>query len=125
MSELESITGDATCDELVASAACEETMSDKVFTLILRALAGLDPLTGEPPVPSLPKRMTYRGWRRQVMSRVEVGQDIGWYWRCPRRSCPAWGGPFRHEHEAYTDGEREHHYAHKDRAAEPTPEVPF
>jgi hypothetical protein len=112
MNEPESLTGDATCDEVVQSAARDTSLSDEVFLVLRRALAGLDPLTGEKPTPVLPRRMSARGWRRRTLSRVEVGQEAGWYWRCPRRSCPTWSGPFRHEHLAFVDGDQQHRDAH-------------
>jgi hypothetical protein len=100
-------------EQVLTAAANDDDLSDGAFILIRRALAGLDPITGEKPVPALPKRMSQRGWRRGVMDRVEVGQGIGWYWRCPRRkSCGAWGGPFAYEHEAVADGRAAHHDAH-------------
>jgi hypothetical protein len=71
---------------------------------VRRALAGLDPFTGERPAPALPARMTGRGWRLDPVHRVEVGRAAGWYWRCPRRSCAGWGGPFDYEYQAHGDG---------------------
>jgi hypothetical protein len=107
-----SLTGDTACDEATEMAACDEALPDGAFLLVRRALAGLDPLTGQRPVSALPARMSMRGWRRTALSRVEVGQAAGWYWRCPRRSCDTWGGPFNYEHEAYNDGRDRHHDAH-------------
>lgn len=117
MTEPESVTGDATCDVVLEMAAGDESVPDGAFVMLRRALAGLDPLTGEKPEPALPARMSGRGWRRRMLSRVEVGERIGWYWRCPRRSCPAWGGPFRYEHEAFADGDARHRDAHQARQA--------
>lgn len=110
--EQNTLTGDPTCDQAIELAARDATLPDEAFVMVRRALAGLDPLTGERPVPALPARMSMRGWRRMALSRVEVGQAAGWYWRCPRRSCDAWGGPFNYEHEACNDGRDRHHDAH-------------
>lgn len=112
MNEPESLTGDAICDEVVELAARDVALSNGVFLVLRRTLAGLDPLTGEKPAPALPRWMGARGWRRRTLSQVEVGQEAGWYWRCPRRSCPAWGGPFRHEHLAFADGDQRHRDVH-------------
>lgn len=110
---MSSLTGDPTCDEVAELAARDETLPDGAFIMVRRALAGLDPFTGERPAPVLPARMGMRGWRRTAFSRVEVGQANGWYWRCPRRSCASWGGPFSYEHEAQADGRARHHEAHQ------------
>lgn len=108
-----SLTGDPTCDQVIELAAKDETLSDDVFLIVRRALAGLDPITGEPITPSLPARMTGRAWQRTPFHKVEVGREAGWFWRCPRRSCPVWGGPFDYEHEAYADGDERHGHAHR------------
>lgn len=104
---------DPTTEQVLSMAANDQTVSDGVFILLSRALAGRDPLTGKHLEPALPARMTGRGWHRGVMDRVEVDAHCGWYWRCPCRSCPAWGGPFRHEGEAFADGRAQHHGAHR------------
>ena len=99
---------DATCEQVLGMAARDESLSDDVFVVISRAIAGLDPFTGEPQVPVLPKRMHMRGWRKDFTSPVETGSDGRWYWRCPRKSCDAWAGPFCTEHEAIVDGRANH-----------------
>lgn len=103
---------DAACEQVLGMAARDESLPDDAFILISRAIAGLDPSTGEPPMPALPKRMVMRGWRRDFTSPVETGSagTLRWYWRCPRKSCDAWGGPFRTEQGAVDDG-RETHFA--------------
>jgi hypothetical protein len=101
---------DAACEQVLGMAARDESLPDDAFILISRALAGLDPITGEPRPKVLPKRMHMRRWFKSVASLVEVGQADGWYWRCPRKSCDAWGGPFRTEQGAVDDG-RETHFA--------------
>lgn len=102
---------DATAEQVLADAA-NSGLPDDAFVMIRRALAGLDPITGEKPVPALPKRMTNRAWRKNPFYRMEVGQEIGWYWRCPRKSCGAWGGPYDWEIQAYQAGQAAHGDAH-------------
>lgn len=102
---------DPTIGQLLSAAARDESLPDDSFVMIRRAFAGVDVLTGEP-VKELPKRMDRRGWRKRATERVEVGRADGWYWRCPRKTCSAWGGPFHSENEAHGAGRAAHHDAH-------------
>lgn len=112
-----SLTGNEVCDQVAELAAKDETLSDDAFVMVRRALAGLDPITGKKPT-MLPARMVDRAWKRSPFYAVEVGRAGSWYWRCPRRSCPVWGGPFDHEVQAYRDGNEQHRHAHRRGAAE-------
>lgn len=98
-------------DQILTAAARDESLPDDAFVMLRRAFAGVDVLTGDP-VASLPKRMDQRGWQKRGTERVEVGRHAGWWWRCPRKTCTAWGGPFHSESEAYGAGRVAHHDAH-------------
>lgn len=99
---------DPACEQVLGMAARDESLPDDAFILVARAIAGLDPLTGEPKPRRLPKRMHMRRWFKNVASLVEVGRADGWYWRCPRKSCDAWDGPFDTEQSAVDDGRVNH-----------------
>lgn len=104
---------DATAERVLADAARDESLPDGAFVLVARALRGVDLETGEPLTPTLPARMESRGWRYSPCHGVETGQSGGsWYWRCRRKSCGDWGGPYRYEGTAGTAGREAHACAH-------------
>ena len=101
----------STADMVLEVAAISPDMNDETFVVVSRALRGVDPLTGD--ALSLPERMVSRGWRKSPASPVETGRNGGWWWRCPRKSCTAWDGPFRSETAAREAGREAHGLAHE------------
>jgi len=43
-----------------------------------------------------PPRMTYMAWFPSQTVQLGATAVHEWYWRCPRRGCDAWSGPYRY-----------------------------
>jgi hypothetical protein len=89
-------------DRVADMAASDAALCDGAALCVARALAGLDPATGDPLPVALPRRMTRRGWRPYVTlpPYIQVGSYAGWWTRCTRKNCEWWAGPFLHEEMA-------------------------
>lgn len=60
--------------------------------------AAWSPATEEPDLPTIqtgrPPAMTYTPWwRSQTVDLGATARDE-WYWRCPKRGCRVWAGPY-------------------------------